>query len=270
MQRRSAIVITVLFRPGFHAGELFLMMTGTTKFSFQSGRPAGVGTAAAFDTIGAPDHWLEGRQIDLDPRLMEESHRLRYQVYCIERGFLNPDDYPDQCERDEFDRHSLHLGVVDAAGMLLATARLVKVNIAGLPLFRHCQIYRGESELYQETTRVAEISRLCISRALRKRRVGSASVAIQLYRAIYQASKRNGFTHWLVATEPSLQRLLASLRVPFREVGPRTDYYGPVAPYLVDLSKWDEVIVSRSLPVLHSFLDGLEPEFNPAARVVLM
>ena len=246
------------------------MITGTTEASFQSGRPADLGPAADFDTLGAPDRWLDGRQIDSDPRLMEASHRLRYQVYCIERGFLDPGDYPDRCERDEFDRHSVHLGVMDAAGTLLATARLVKANMAGFPLFRHCQIHRGESELYRETTRVAEISRLCISRALRKRRVGSASVAIQIYRAIYQASKRNGFTHWLVAAEPSLQRLLASLRVPFREVGPRTDYYGPVAPYLVDLSKWDEVIVSRSLPALHSFLDGLEPEFNPATAVVIM
>ena len=255
---------------GFHAEKLFLMMTGTTEVSDQPGGPADAGTAAAFDAIGAPVHWLEGRQIDSDPRLMEASHRLRYQVYCIERGFLDPEDYPDQCERDEFDRHSLHLGVVDATGSLLATARLVKVNMAGLPLFRHCQIYRGESELYRETTRVAEISRLCISRARRKRRAGSGSIAIQLYRAIYQASKRNGFTHWLAATEPSLQRLLASLRVPFREVGPRTDYYGPVAPYLIDLGKWDEVIVSRSLPALHSFLDGLEPEFNPASALAMM
>jgi N-acyl-L-homoserine lactone synthetase len=133
----------------------------------------------------------------------------------------------------------------------------------GLPLFRHCRIYPRESELYQESTRVAEISRLCVSRSVRRRHIGTASVAINLYRAIYQASKRHGFTHWLVATEPSLQRLLASLKVPFREVGPATDYYGPVAPYLVDLSRWDQIIVSGTLPNLHSFLDGLEPEYWP-------
>jgi len=121
-------------------------------------------------------------------------------------------------------------------------------------------------ELFPESTQVAEISRLCVSRSLRKRHIGAASVAISLYRAIYQASKRNGFTHWLVATEPSLQRLLSSLKVPFKEIGPRTDYYGPVAPYLVDLSKWDQTILSRALPPLHSFLDGLEPEYRPMAR----
>src|SRR5262245_41738253 len=219
------------------------------------------------DTIGKGTPRLEGRQIDSDPHLMDESHRLRYQVYCVERRFLDPDDYPDEREYDEFDRHSLHLGVIDGEGMLLATARLVKVSLIGLPLFRHCQIYPRESELFQETTHVAEISRLCVSRTVRRRHIGHTSVAISLYRAIYQASKRHGFTHWLVATEPSLQRLLASLKVPFREVGPTTDYYGAVAPYVVDLSKWDQTILSRTLPALHTFLEGLEPEYRPAAQV---
>ena len=198
---------------------------------------------------------------------MDESHRLRYQVYCVERGFLNAADYPDRRECDEFDRYSLHLGVTAPDAALLATARLVKVNMVGLPLFRHCRLYPRELDFFQDQTRVAEISRLCVSRTLRRRRIGSVSVAINLYRAIYQASKRNGFTHLLVATEPSLQRLLSSLKMPFREIGPQTDYYGPVAPYVVDLSKLDQTILSQSLPALHSFLDGLEPEFSPVTTL---
>jgi N-acyl-L-homoserine lactone synthetase len=242
------------------------MNTSTTGASLQF-HSVGSRTQQRVETNGNGLQWLDGRQIDSDPRLMDESHQLRYQVYCVERRFLNPDSYPDCRERDEFDRHSLHLGVLSPdGGSLLATARLVKVNMIGLPLFRHCTLYPRELELFQDSTRVAEISRLCVSRSLRKRHIGSASVAINLYRAIYQASKRNGFTHWLVATEPSLQRLLSSLKVPFKEVGPRTDYYGPVAPYLVDLSKWDQTILSRTLPALHSFLDGLEPEYRPMAR----
>jgi len=244
---------------------VFLMDTSTTGASVQF-RSIGSHTPKRVETSSNRLQWLDGRQIDSDPRLMDESHQLRYQVYCLERRFLDPDAYPDQRERDEFDRHSLHLGVLSPDGALLATARLVKVNVIGLPLFRHCSIYPREHELFQESTRVAEISRLCVSKSLRKRHIGTASVAINLYRAIYQASKRNGFTHWLVATEPSLQRLLASLRVPFREIGPRTDYYGPVAPYVVDLSKWDQTILSRSLPALHTFLDGLEPQYRPMAR----
>src|SRR5262245_18453852 len=77
------------------------------------------------ETIGNRLQWLEGPQIDSDSRLMDESHFLRYQVYCVERRFLNPGDYPYQCERDELDRHFLHLGVLSPDGALLASARLV-------------------------------------------------------------------------------------------------------------------------------------------------
>lgn len=242
------------------------MYPRTTGVSFESVRTLKSPPARRIDTIGARSHWLEGRQIDSDARLMDESHRLRYQVYCVERGFLNPDDYPDRREQDEYDRHSLHLGVVDGMGSLLATARLVKVHVPGLPLFRHCRIYANETELYRETNRVVEVSRLCVSRQLRRYRSDRRTVVTMLYRALFQASKQNGFTHWLVATERSLQRLVTDFGFPFRAIGPFSDYCGEVAPYLMDLHEFEEIIQSRTRPALASFLDGLEPEFRPSIR----
>jgi N-acyl-L-homoserine lactone synthetase len=205
--------------------------------------------------------------IDSDPDLMAKAYRLRYQVYCVERGFLDPANYPDRLERDEFDRYSLHLGVVDRDGEILATARLIRVNICGLPLFRHCQIFPDETELFHERNRIVEVSRLCVSRQLKQRGPARASSVRMLYRALYQVSKRAGFTHWLVATEHSLQRLVADFGFPFREIGPTVDYFGPVSPYLMDLQEFDQVIVSGTKPVLSSFLEGLELELLPAAYV---
>jgi N-acyl-L-homoserine lactone synthetase len=207
--------------------------------------------------------------LDHDPDLMDKSYRLRYQVYCIERGFLDPAKYPDRLERDEFDRYSLHLGVLDRNGEILATARLIPVNMCGLPLFRHCQIFPDETELYHERNRIVEVSRLCVSRQLNQRRQERASSVSMLYRALYQVSKRAGFTHWLVATEHSLQRLVADFGFPFREIGPTVDYFGLVSPYLMDLQEFDQVIVSGTKPVLSSFLEGLELELLPAGCVAM-
>lgn len=52
-----------------------------------------------------PESWLNTRAITQtqDP---ETLFRLRYQVYCREQGFLNPEHYPDGLERDAFDDHS--------------------------------------------------------------------------------------------------------------------------------------------------------------------
>ena len=72
-----------------------------------------------------------------------------YQVYCVEREFLDADNYPDQLEVDEFDRYAWHFGTLDSTGRLVATARLVAPSILGLPLFRRCSIFPEEVELYK-------------------------------------------------------------------------------------------------------------------------
>ena len=66
-----------------------------------------------------------GRNIDDDRELLEASYKLRYRVYCLERRFLKAADYPDQLEYDEFDRSSIHIGLVNRDRETLATSRLV-------------------------------------------------------------------------------------------------------------------------------------------------
>src|ERR1700730_16115236 len=73
--------------------------------------------------------------------LLEKSYRLRYHVYCLERTFLRAEDYPQGLETDEFDRHSIHIGAVDARSELAGTVRIVRPSELGLPLFRHCTTF---------------------------------------------------------------------------------------------------------------------------------
>ena len=81
------------------------------------------------------------RSIGDDPALLEKSYRLRYQVYCVERHYLNAADYPDQRETDEFDAHSVHVGAIDSYGELAGTARLIRANPHGFPMFRYCAFF---------------------------------------------------------------------------------------------------------------------------------
>ena len=158
---------------------------------------------------------------------------------------------------DDFDRHSVHVGVMDAWGTLAGTARVVKVTVAGpgLPLFQHCKIFAEETELLDPDNTVIEISRLSMSRGYRRRQDGlperrdvRRDVFLTLLKGVYQATKRLGATHWVAATEPSLQRLLAHYGFPFRAIGPECDYGGRVSPYLMNLAEFDEVILSRRVP----------------------
>jgi len=225
-------------------------------------------------TITAP--YFRAGAIDALPELMSEHYRLRYQVYCLERKFLPAANFPEGLEIDDFDRHSVHVGAIDAWGTLAGTARVVKVTAAGpgLPIFQHCRIFAEETELLDPDNTVVEISRLSMSRGYRRRhedgprerRDVRREVFLTLLKAIYQATKRLSATHWLVATETSLQRLVAQYGFPFRVIGPECDYGGPVSPYLMNLLQFDQVILSRRLPDLDDFVVGLEPQYWPCSN----
>lgn len=238
----------------------------------EAGAVASEETAPVFRALELDDH----------PALLDASYRLRYQVYCMERGFLSPTFYPDGRETDVFDKHAVHLGVLDGQNRLVATARLVRRTDDGLPMYGHCSLLAHEPVLADFAAPLVEVSRLAVSRqynrrsedahyalkgrraaAVGDRRGAGGEIVMTLYRALYQASKRHGFTHWLVATERSLQRLVIRFRFPFTQVGPATDYFGMVAPYLMDLSAFDREILSGDVPALSDFLVGLEPQFHP-------
>jgi N-acyl amino acid synthase of PEP-CTERM/exosortase system len=224
-------------------------------------------------TITTPS--FRARAIDDVPELMRDHYRLRYQVYCLERKFLPAANFPEGLEMDDFDRHAEHVGAIDVWGTLAGTARVVKVMAAGpgLPIFQHCRIFADETELLNPDNTVVEISRLSMSRGYRRRQQDGLperrdvrrEVFLTLFKAVYQATKRLGATHWIVATEKSLQRLLAQYGFPFRAIGPECDYGGRVVPYLMNLAAFDEVILSGRVPELDEIIVGLEPRYMPGS-----
>jgi N-acyl-L-homoserine lactone synthetase len=195
------------------------------------------------------DSIFHARSIDGDARLLDESYRLRYQVYCVERGFLDSTRYPDGREIDEFDEHSLHLGVIDSAGEMVGTARLIKRNPLGFPMFRYCAFFPGVQMLDAPHVIPVEVSRLAISRhsARGHRRT---EPFLTLVKAMVQGARLAGATHLMGANEASLHRKLAHFGFPYRLCGPTANYYGPVAPHVMSLHELDEVIGGGEFPAL--------------------
>src|SRR5262245_24845669 len=72
------------------------------------------------------------------PRLLDDVFRLRFEVYCVERGFERVDEHPEGRERDQDDSRSLHFLVLDrATGAATGTVRLILPRAdAELPVFR--------------------------------------------------------------------------------------------------------------------------------------
>jgi N-acyl amino acid synthase of PEP-CTERM/exosortase system len=223
----------------------------------------------------AAPHRFEFRRLDDSPELLAASYGLRYEVYCLERSFLQDADYPSKSEQDEYDSCSMHFGAFDRAGDIVGTVRMVMPPDGRFPLFDHCIVDR-EQHLLQHRT--VEISRLAISRQYR-RRAGDDALGISpdmlddqqdmlhrrrrpelvmgLYKAMYQESKRQGIECWLAAMERSLQRLLARYSFFFQVMGPEVDYYGPVTPYIARISEVEGSVRRNCPSVFAEFQAGL-------------
>jgi len=225
------------------------------------------------------------------PVTLDDSYRLRYQSFCLEQLFFNKDNYPSQLETDVFDRAAVHVGVLDATNELVGTARVVPPNSAGLPLFRYCTLFPGDTTVADPANTVVELSRVCLTRRSNRAMAdgddtgpgepppevllsqapgsghGSHDAFATLIKAMYHATKRLHGTHWIIAVEKALRRRIARYGLPFRLAGPEVDYYGPVAPYVMSLAELDDVIRARLYAALDDFPVGLEPEYWPSPLV---
>lgn len=196
--------------------------------------------------------------------LKNEVFRLRYQVYCLETGFEDPSDYPDQMESDEYDTHSVHYLIQHrASGMFAGTTRLILPtdNSALLfPIEKHTQIDRLDLLEAIARPQLAEASRYCVSKAFKRRKfdapntltgispswineVPSAEekrlyplLSIALFACLIRMSCENSIQYWYAVMEPALIRFFTTLGIYFIAIGPLSDYHGDRKPCLIKVS----------------------------------
>lgn len=223
-----------------------------------------------------------------------ECYRLRYQVFCLDRGFLIPDDYPDHMECDGYDPHSLHFLARHLQGEPAGTVRLVTNGPLGLPMVQHCALAPGYGFLGEPNhplrPHFAEISRLAVSRGFRRRQGDTVyggpprrhqvpeadpspppsapprdvpEMVSGLFRLIYQESKRREITHWVVAMERSLHVMLKRMGIVFSAIGPEVDYYGPVRPYIAEIAEVERYICRERADTRDYMVAGLETHLWP-------
>jgi N-acyl amino acid synthase of PEP-CTERM/exosortase system len=194
------------------------------------------------------------------PELLRETMALRYQVYCVEHGFENPENYPDGLESDQYDKHSKHSGLSHVASQQLAgTVRLILADPENpdqpFPMEEHCVILPEFRAIIASYPRheIAEISRLAVSKAFRRRAREAETVhgvveqteseqriegerrvvpwiILGLIQAMITMGTESNIKLWLVVMEPPLLRLLGKHGLAFTSVGPRIDYHGWRSP----------------------------------------
>ena len=211
----------------------------------------------------------------VDQALMSGILGLRFDVYCQEFGFLPASAYPDSRETDEHDSTAAHFCALDRRHALAGYVRLVPADSGGrFPFQQHCpDLFNGT--VLPKATEAGEISRLMVCQRYRRRRGDtiagvtlstqatpkmerrndSPQITLSMFRQMYLHSVHSGIQYWYAAMERSLARALARLGFTFVAIGPATDYYGPVAPYVADLREL-EGAVGRVNPALLRWLSG--------------
>lgn len=217
---------------------------------------------------------LDGEQISFrkvplsETKLMEAVYRLRLQVYGNECGFIDPADYPDGMETDEYEDRSVHFAITSEHGDVIGAMRLILPGKHPLPIEEHCPDVKL-ADVTGPGSKCAEISRLVISKRIRRRRNDglyyepqvqdlegvdqegkafrrrSRPMAFGLYREMYLESKRLGITHWCSLMEKSLWMLLRVHGFVFKPVGEEVDVYGPVCPYITKISEVESEVSDK-------------------------
>lgn len=201
--------------------------------------------------------------------LKKEVYKLRYQVYCIETGFEDPEQYPDGMEFDEFDSHSVHYLIYHRKlEVYMATTRLILPDTNNpdnlFPIEIHSQIDNFDALKHISRNYLAEASRFCVSKQFRRRKnemntitgintrintrgnSGSSSeqenvftqderrifphITLALFACLIKMSYENNIQDWYAVMEPALIRVFSTLGMNFIGIGPLTDYHGKRRP----------------------------------------
>jgi N-acyl amino acid synthase of PEP-CTERM/exosortase system len=209
--------------------------------------------------------------------LKKEVYKLRYQVYCIETRFENPDHYPEGLEFDEFDQQSIHYLIRHrSSGDFAATTRLILPDANNpeklFPAELYCKIDNVAVLGSVDRKHLAEISRFCVSKAFKKRKneahtlVGIDTnwqpndftlderrtfphISLALMVCAIRASYENNIYYTYAAMESALLRFLSTLGINFIKIGPLGDYHGERWPAMIKAMDMYDNVAEKNLDI---------------------
>lgn len=204
-------------------------------------------------------HWFETKPA-VTAEEIEQAHRLRYQVYCIENPFEDAADNPNEMEMDEYDPHSVHsLLIHRPTNTTMGAVRLILPSPDAAYHLPIQDVWETNHVPYPEAT-TAEISRYAISREFRRRageeryadvnwaenqqkaaeqrrleRRVLPHITLGLMKSVLRMCIEHEITHVCAVMEPALIRLLNRFGLHFEPIGPVVDYHGRRQPCYASL-----------------------------------
>jgi N-acyl amino acid synthase of PEP-CTERM/exosortase system len=200
--------------------------------------------------------------------------RIRYQVFCLDKGFEDPGAFSSALETDAWDDQAAHFIVQNKeTGQWVAATRLVLPK-RGRPLPVDALGAFERERLGHQKLRVGEISRFCIignrSQAvldddpddpdsLAAWGIGAVGkkqqfeVTLGMIRAAGIYALKRDIGHCILLITDPFARMLRTLGVRLRQAGPVTEHRGMRTAYLVDMRESVMSMAKRSTAVRDLF-----------------
>ena len=194
------------------------------------------------------------------PELLRKAYRLRYQVYCVEKPFENPDEQIDQCETDKYDDRSAHTLLVHRRTGEVAGASRVILPHKGDPLPISTLLHGADLRSFAEfpIARTAEISRFAVSKQFRRRcgeeRRADAGfgettrtheinerrlmpyITLGLIKGVFDICRDHKISYLAAVMEPPLLRILRRLGLNFTPIGGLVEHHGLRQPCIARIA----------------------------------
>lgn len=147
-----------------------------------------------------------------DPRI-HECYKIRYEIYCKKKKWLNEDSYFDEEETDCFDSQSVHL-LMKSKDIILGYCRLILPGQLKLPISEYVKHEYIENKCF-------EISRLIILDRMLKKEEHAA-----FYQFISDYARAHDYKYALASVDKFLLRLLRSYGMDIEELDVPSYYFG--------------------------------------------
>ena len=194
--------------------------------------------------------------------------RIRYQVFCLDKGFEDPGAFSADRETDAWDDQSAHFIVQNKKSRQWVAATRIVLPRPGCPLPVEKFGVFERDRLADPNLEVAEISRFCIIRnrgpselatvedselnsllAWGIGPIGKAQqfeVTIGMIRTLVIFILKRRLTHCVFLVTDSFARLLRKLGLNLIQVGPATDHRGVRTAYVIDMRETAMSMSKRS------------------------
>lgn len=168
---------------------------------------------------------------------------LRYQIYCIEKGYEEARKFPDEMEKDEYEDQSVHFLIRHRAdNQWVGTFRLIIDKLHNLPIHHHAQITHNHRPHPEKT--VVEFSRLAIIRPFQKiirKPAGDTDdpdmcLVFNAISAGIEYSRQCEAQKIYFLCRPSLAKVIRKMGINCPQIGDKTLFRGQRFPYKFDLS----------------------------------